>query len=474
MFCEHCGKPMDAGGIFCGHCGKKNTSDGPGDTIPAAENAQAAWLTATEPDAPPSPEATGQPVIFCERCGSPLDIGSAFCGSCGNKSSASALDGDDMAAAAAQTLRSAAAEPDAPKVTGAFYRPAGHANALPPKGPVGSSTRTAEKVNRRNIIIAVTLAVLLLGGASVGLFLSGRGNDADMAPTDSANYPGVSAESIADENTNKPPAAAPTTTAIPEPTSEPTPEPTSEPTSEPTPEPTPEPVIFDMAELTAIIAQMTSESNVAVAVADLNTGDVYASDNADTQFVAAGFYAPVYLAYYESGTDNTSEMTSKVSSMMSTMDNQDANAVINHLGGLRRLNNILLENNYTKTEFNRSFGDVAASNRGMENYTSAKEAALLLWQLYVNGGYLEMNVNLASDGIELPGGASYYAHRGQGIGTSFNVFAIAITPTARYAVAVMTTETGSTSAAVKTNATTIISEVLANVQQQMEEISESG
>ena len=223
---------------------------------------------------------------------------------------------------------------------------------------------------------------------------------------------------------------------------------------------------FDVTALNRIIAGKTAVSNVAVAVQDLGTKQVYATSNADMLFISSGFYVPVYLAAQYSSISDSS-IYGKAGTMMSTMDNTAANAVIDSLGGLDGINRLLRENGYVKTTFGRKFGDVEASRRGSENYTSAKEAGMLLEQLYNNGGYSLMTTDLTREGIALPYGVKVYAHRGQGIGTSFNIFAIITSPTANYSVVVLTNETGSTAEAAKVNATQIISELLDEIARQM-------
>jgi hypothetical protein len=205
---------------------------------------------------------------------------------------------------------------------------------------------------------------------------------------------------------------------------------------------------FDVQAIEAVI----SSRNVAVAVYDLKTDKTYGTSNQITQFVAAGFYAPIFLA---------AGNTSYGSNMMRTMDNTAANNAINSIGGFNALNSYLADQGFSATSYNRNFGQPDPNN---ENYTSAQDAVGVLAKVYEHSGYAGMSVDLQSEGILLPSGAMFYAHRGQGIGDSFNIFAYVEGTNSLYAVAILTDGMG-------VGAKPLIGQILSNVHSQMEEIS---
>ena len=236
------------------------------------------------------------------------------------------------------------------------------------------------------------------------------------------------------------------------------------PTPVPTPTPTPRPAI-DVAEIENIISAYTALSNVAVSIADLNSGEVFSTSNADRSFIASGLYLPVYIAI--GGSNSSSSYSAYISNILSRKDNQSANVLIDNLGGTNVVNEILWNNGYTSTTLGRYYGDVNASNRGYENYTTAVEATKMLQYVYNDGGYTKMYSDLSSEGISLPSVDSIYAHTGQGIGTAYNLFAVVVNSNNRYAVSILTEGTGSTWDTAKKNAIPIISSLLKNIQIQM-------
>jgi len=219
---------------------------------------------------------------------------------------------------------------------------------------------------------------------------------------------------------------------------------------------------FDITEINNIISRRTSLANVAVAVIDLQTRESESTANGDVRFVSAGFYVPIFnlaLAYEPRVRNQTTD------TMMSGMNNASANSLIAGLGGFDRVNQRLRDLGFSGTTFARNFGDTAASARGIENYTTALDAVSILAEVYDNGGYSLMNVNLTREGITIPSGARFYAHRGTGIGGAFNIFAIVDAPTGNYAVAILTRDLSTS------NATRILSELLEYIHQQFERIN---
>ena len=232
-------------------------------------------------------------------------------------------------------------------------------------------------------------------------------------------------------------------------------------------------VDFSIDELNQIITSYTAASNVSVSVLDLISGETFASSNADTQFVASGFYIPLsYVVYHCEDTDLQSSLYESMDTMMRTMSNGAANDIMELINTYSSVdvNSILKNGGFLQTSFNRNFGDVAASQNGYENYTSANDASRLIGAVYYNDLYKKMNINLQNDGIEVPANVSMYAHSGQGIGTSYNIFAVIESGTGVYAIAILTTDTGSSAATAKIAAAPIISAILKNVQAQMDYI----
>ncbi len=223
--------------------------------------------------------------------------------------------------------------------------------------------------------------------------------------------------------------------------------------------------VFDMDKIGMVISQKTAPANVSVAICDCETGVFYTTYNSGNEFIASGFYLPLYvLAYGKDSTNITLRETAD--KMMTAMDNNSANAVINSLGGLSSVNAEIRQLSYMSTSFNRKFGDTEASKQGYENYTSANDAVAFLAKVYQMGAYKEMNANLKSDGVVLPNIGTVYAHRGLGIGTAYNVFAVVTGAGRDYCVAIMTKDMGSSSETVKANATSLVSDLLGEINRQ--------
>ena len=219
--------------------------------------------------------------------------------------------------------------------------------------------------------------------------------------------------------------------------------------------------VFDMDELNRVISARTEPRNVAVAVLDLNTGAIHHTENGNSQFVAAGFYAPVYAVVREYYGNNTG-LIHRANDMMGRSVNQiaqmndDANHIIRSIGDLAGINRRLGSMGFTATHFGRFFGTT-----GGQNYTSATEAVQILERVYQTGGYRRMSFNLGADGVSLPSNASFNAHRGSGIGDAYNVFAVVEAQTGNYAVVILTDHMG------QDRAIPVVSDVLREVHRQM-------
>lgn len=217
---------------------------------------------------------------------------------------------------------------------------------------------------------------------------------------------------------------------------------------------------IDHGKLLSIIEKKSSAEDVAVALVDLNTDLEYRIGNARRSYVASGFYAPIHIIASQ-------EDPGKAEAMMNQMDNGAGNALIDSFGGLSKITSALSDKGYTQTTFNRKFGDVRSSDRGNENYTSAVDSAKILRDIHQNGGYKSMNWDLTKDGIKVPENASIYAHRGQGIGSAYNVYAIIESSDATYGLAIMTAHKGVSDEKAKDIAVPMISELMAEIHMEM-------
>ena len=215
---------------------------------------------------------------------------------------------------------------------------------------------------------------------------------------------------------------------------------------------------FNMIAIDDIISARTNPGNVSVAVLDLNSREVFATANGEVPFVASGFYIPLYLVALE----HQQSLQDVANTMMSQMNNHSANEIIRAVGGFSQVNEVLNSLGFGQTTFAREFGDIDASERGFENYTTAKEAARMLEQIYDARQYFRMSVNLSQEGITLPNVANIYAHSGRGIGQTYNIFTVIHEVSGNYIVVIMTDNIG------MAGVTPILSEILADIQRQME------
>jgi hypothetical protein len=219
---------------------------------------------------------------------------------------------------------------------------------------------------------------------------------------------------------------------------------------------------IDEDELSSIV-DAYSTTDTATSIMPLGSGDDADDDSYGTQqstatFVASGLYLPVYLMAKQTG---NSDALAKAESMMRTMSNDDANAAIFLLGGRDALNSWLHSNGYTGSTYNRAFGDVAASDTGAENTTTPRDAARMMAAIRRENADTMMNVDLVGEGIRVPDGMTVHAHRGQGIGNAYNVFAVATVNNRTVGVSIMT-RTLSNDVAKE-----IVSSVLADIDQQL-------
>jgi len=148
MFCENCGQPMDEGSSFCGSCGNKIEPEENANQTQASETSE----NYNEPDvADYQTQASMATDRFCENCGQPMDEGSSFCESCG------------------------------------------HENA--PEG------RAKPKISARTIIIAALAIIVVVGGIFAWRIMSGD-KQSTPAPPVMATVPGVTGMTQVQAETN--------------------------------------------------------------------------------------------------------------------------------------------------------------------------------------------------------------------------------------------------------------------------------
>jgi len=324
-------------------------------------------------------------------------------------------------------------------------------------GNCGTPSRQKRKTLKKSIVIAVCVFVLMVLIVGVVLVL-GLPENYDESPVEI----GVTETS--------PPALTPRLAPAPAPAPE------SEPETELEEMESSQMIGFDMTQIDAIISNHASLSQVAVGVVVMEDfewtslthqiifepSEFFTTVNGTEQFVASGFYIPLYFMSW--GSDHYFYETA--ARMMRNMDNTSANALINGIGGFSALNNALRAEGFSGTSFSRNFGDTAASQRGEENYTTANDAVRMLFSLYAFAyhyvtvdGHTWMNFDLTRDGIALPTGVTVHAHRGAGVGNAYNVFAVMVTPAVNYGIVILTENVNNPSA--------LITELFANTQQQM-------
>ena len=169
----------------------------------------------------------------------------------------------------------------------------------------------------------------------------------------------------------------------------------------------------------------------------------YSSRNASLPYVAAGLYLPAWVDFRDTYNRKPDDFTDS----LTKMDNDSANALIDAVGGESDLNEWLSDNKYSRTRFERAYGDVQASNSGDENYSSPNDAARMLVEMAKTGDDSLMNYDIASEGVSIPSGATVHALRGQGIRDAYNYFMVISNGKRKVSVAVMTQDQGRDAAA---------------------------
>ncbi|MBO5008006.1 MAG: hypothetical protein J6D26_04160 [Clostridia bacterium] len=194
-------------------------------------------------------------------------------------------------------------------------------------------------------------------------------------------------------------------------------------------------------------------TDVTVCVIDNKTGEIYKSRGANKQYVAWGFYLPIYLALDAEYPNDYADTKADIMSSNIALCNTAANNGIDYLGGLDSLNEVISDNfKVKKTSFGRKFG---ASSIYGDNYTSAEDAAKLLKELDDKGKHDLLQYNIAAQGINYSKDLSVYAHTGTdnaNVKSTYNVFAIAKGTKADFSIAIMTVN--------QTNAVQTVSDIL--------------
>lgn len=338
---------------------------------------------------------------ICTHCGAAVEPDALFCSNCG-----APVPPDDAGSTSESPTRAMPNQPvPEPSMTGTQPTGAQTAGTQPKK------TNAIVPI----IIAAVVAALVVTGGVAYEVLRIMDGNVASPQPSETTLQ-------------TQAPTATPTVSGTPA-------------------------TDLDADKLQSIVNSYSS-TDAAVSVRPVEDGDEFDSQQANSKFVAAGFYLPVYLSAKDSG--NASAMSS-AESMMRTMSNDDGNAAIDDLGGLSALNGWSSGAGYGNTDFQRMFGDVAASNSGYENYTSASDATKMLAATAKAGGTDLMSFDLASEGVNAPSGTTLNGHRGQGIKDSYNFFVLMKTGKTDVAVAVLTQNMG------KDRAAALTSDILAEV-----------
>lgn len=217
--------------------------------------------------------------------------------------------------------------------------------------------------------------------------------------------------------------------------------------------------VLDKQVMDAIVDTYNSgSSNAAVSVMTSDNLKSYSSSKASYSMNAAGLYLPPWLAYYDLVGGSPA---GGYQSVLSSMDNDKANELIDRDGGMDMLNSWLSAHDYNETRFGHLYGDVNASENGYNNTTSSDDAAKMLTQLIAKGEDGLLSYNVTSDGVVVPDGATVHAHRGMGVGDAYDYFMVVSNGSKKVVVVVLTE--GQT----KEQAASLTSNVLKQVWQKM-------
>ncbi|MBQ4629604.1 MAG: zinc ribbon domain-containing protein [Clostridia bacterium] len=216
-----------------------------------------------------------------------------------------------------------------------------------------------------------------------------------------------------------------------------------------------------VASVDDLISSKGMSSNVGVAVANLETGEYYLCNGYNSQYVAWGFYLPVYVALnyaypYDYSTYKSDIMSSDISKC-----NSAGNFAMDCFGGPSGLTSYLRdEMGCASTIFGRKFGDTNSAN---DNFTTAYEAVAFMELLDSWDEGYKLCHSASQFGVSAPSGSTMYAQFGsenRNVKNQFNVFAIINGYESRYAIAILTRNGA--------GATGIVNELLTLVHSHME------
>lgn len=204
---------------------------------------------------------------------------------------------------------------------------------------------------------------------------------------------------------------------------------------------------------TAALNQIVSGYGDA-AVAATYGDELYESPFSNDSRVNVGFYVPIWMAAL---TSSNSSAINYANTMMRGMDNEAANKAITALGGFSGVNRWIQKERWVFTNFARGMGDREASNRGAENYTSARDAAGIMKQALAYNLPSYLNGPLSEEGVVAPAGTTIVGHRGQGIQDMWSYYIVMNTSTQTICLAVITHNQG------KERAVQLTNQILANL-----------
>lgn len=188
-----------------------------------------------------------------------------------------------------------------------------------------------------------------------------------------------------------------------------------------------------------LISSYGVSGDVAVAVFDNNSEDIFFSDGYDKQFVAWGLYAPVYLALELKYPNSYDSYKNDIMSSDPGKCNAAANFAIDCFGGTEGLNKYLNDAlGLYDTSYGRKFGDVNASG---ENYSTVADAGAVMWYMNDFGIDDKLCYSSSSFGITAPYGSVMHAQIGtenRSVRKELNLYAVIEGYTSNYSIAIMT------------------------------------
>lgn len=193
--------------------------------------------------------------------------------------------------------------------------------------------------------------------------------------------------------------------------------------------------------INAFLSENGVANDVAVAVIDNTTGLSYESTWANVSYESWGFYLPVYMAFCDMYPQSYASYKADIMSSDAGKCNAAANFAINTFGGAEYISEYIYAMGYPSTSYGRKFGEANSKNG---NYTTAAEAASILYRFYMTDNPGKLCYNPKNFGVSVPqsgNGTTMYAQFGTENAAkkkNFNIFAIIQGPYSDYCVAIMT------------------------------------